>query len=146
MDLSFYPGKKSKVIGLMMASPEEFQTYAGALLDVPEGCQLITRIRSVQVGKNPADKRREILIGASPIGQPLALEGEDESSVKPLAAPPVPRALDIPQSVHDAGDADLEVIAARNGVKVTEQWRRRGRPLREADVARAMADKKTAGE
>lgn len=139
MDINFYQGGKSKVIGMMLASPEEFQTYAAALADLPEGCVLAVRIRSVQVGKSPTEKRREILIGAAPIGQALTLEGED---AKPLPPAPVPRALEIPQNVHDAKDPELEVMAATNGVKVTEAWRKRTRPLREADVAKAIHERK----
>ncbi len=139
MDLNFYPGKKGKVMGLLMASPEEFQTYAAALMDVPEGCVLTARIRSVQVGKGSAEKRREILIGAATIGEPLALDGEQAKALPPS---PAPKALEIPQGVHDAKDDALEVMAARNGCKVTDAWRRRSRSMREADVAKAMSEKR----
>jgi hypothetical protein len=139
MDLNFYQGEKGKVIGLVTASPEEFQTYAAAFLEVPEGCALQTRVRTVKVGKTSAETRREILIGAAPVGKPLAIAGDDKH---PLPAPAVPRALEIPQNVKLATDANLEVMAATNGVEVTAAWRRRSRPLREADVAKAMVERK----
>ena len=133
MDINFYNGEMGKVLGILAASPEEFQTYAAPLVEVPEGCVLTVRTRMVK-------GRQEILIGAAPVGKPLRFHGDDDP--KPLPAPKPPTALEIPHNVKLATDANLEVMAARNGVNVTEAWRKRARTLREADVAKAMKEKK----
>lgn len=141
MDINFYSGEKGKIMGLMGASPEELQNYIAALMEVPDGCQLTTRTRMVQVGKNVNEKRREILIGAAEVGKPLLIDGEVQGHDKPLPVAQTPKAMEIRQGITDAKDEDLEVMAARNNVKVTDGWKKRGRNLRNADVERAMRDR-----
>jgi hypothetical protein len=133
MDVNFYDGPKGKVIGLTTASPEELQTYSPPFVEIPDGCQLTARVRTTKQG------RREILIGAAEVGKALVFEGESDRPLPPTAPT---RALEIPQSVKDAKDDDLEVMAAANGVKVNAAWQKRPRPVREADVAAAMAKRK----
>lgn len=138
MDIAFYTGPKGKIIGISPASPEELQVYSTPFMDIPEGCQLAARVR-----KHPTAKgRMEILIGAAETGKPLALEGEDKGEDKPLPPAPVPRALEVRPGLKSANDADLELMAVHNGIRVTEQWKRRARPMREADVEKAMRERK----
>lgn len=134
MDINFYKSAHGgKIMGVTCASPEEFQSYSAPLTEVPEGSHLVTRVRTTKQG------RREILVGSAPVGEKLALDGEDAG---PLPAPKTAAALVIPESVRMIGDADLETMAVRNGVTVTDAWRKRSKNLRQADVAKAMADRK----
>lgn len=126
-----------KAMGLETFSPEECQIYERALaVEVPEGSQLVVRKRRLPSG------RAELVIGVTKIGHPLALVGESVGTKSAAPAPPVQRGLEIPENVSKASDADLEVMAATNGVTIDDKWRKRNRALRNADVARAMVNRK----
>lgn len=120
------------------ASPEELQHYMNALVvDIPPGHTL-----RVVTGVSK-QKRPTLTLGLVKLDEPMTLATDQHG--KPIAEPPpqVPRAMEVRQTIKDAKDADLELMAARAGITVTEAWRKRTRVLREADVEKGM--RKTAG-
>lgn len=129
-----------KALGFETFSPEEAQEYEKALaVDIPEGSRLVVRRRNM-----PKTGRTELIIGVTQIGEPLVLEGEQAGDPQPNPPAPVMRALDIPPNVVKASDAELEVMAATNGITVDDKWRRKNRAIRNSDVARRLKEKKEA--
>ncbi len=137
MDINFYQGPDGlEMIEFAAASPEELQQYARALSpDLPEGMYRDVRKSSKEVREQGGIRKVPTLVlGAAKIGERLRLPTE----AKAMPQDPIPKAVEIPQSVKDADDKHLEVMAAKNGVEVTEDWRKRNRPFRMASVAKAM--------
>lgn len=137
MDLNFYKLEDgTELMEFAFASPEELQQYASALaLDMPEGMHRDLRRSSKEVrGQNGMIKIPTLVLGRAKIGERVRLPGES----KPVPQEPIPKALEIPQSVLNADDAHLETIAAKNGVEVNDGWRKKNRQFRMASAAKAM--------
>jgi hypothetical protein len=129
-----------KALGFECFSPEEAQHYEKALaVDVPEGSQLIVRRRRAKSG------RIELLVGVTKLGQPLRLRNEAQGGDQPNPAPKPPKSLEIPNSVREASEAALDVMAARHGIDTSAPgWKKANRSLRNAEVATRMAMNKKA--
>lgn len=138
MDLSFLKlPDGTEVLEFAFASPEEMQQYSRALCaDLPEGQYRDLRQSSKEV-REQAKMRKipTLVLGAAKIGERLQLPNE----TKVMPQDPIQEALKIPQSVINADDAHLEIMAAKNGVEVTPEWKRKNRQFRMATVAKAMA-------
>jgi hypothetical protein len=143
MFVNFYnaPNGSHKDVEFVFESPEEYQLWCRSFPnELPTGQVMAPPAHGIKTIQTRYGKRAQpyIRLGVRNAGEEIEIQPGD----KPLKPPVVKGLAPVPQGVKSASDEQLEVIAARAGVRVTEQWRKRNRALRESDVTSAMEAKK----
>jgi hypothetical protein len=138
MERQFFKSGDYQILKIIAASPEEGQQHDGVHPDSgdwPQGYHL-------DVVKRIEDRRIVHYIGLARVGERLAIPGDKD---KPLVATPPKRVPDMPAVVKkqdketaEQHAARLEVMAARNGIEVNDNWRKRPLVARQMDVSEAM--------
>jgi hypothetical protein len=152
MERSFYKilGGQHTAMKIVASSPEEHQTDRKCLSsEIPAGMYLDVREGVDGIGAN---RRPFVMVGLAKIGERLKLDDEESGPVQAEKPAQIPAALEIPKAVQDATDAQLEVMAARNGClkdgegrDISAQFRSKPKRLRQAIIAEAMKKQNLVG-
>lgn len=135
---------------IIASSPEEHQQDMKCLTDdIPPGYYLDVRRGShvITPARGPKIVRPYVMVGLAKVGERLQLENEDS---KPIPQKQ-PKHIEIPSVVKKGENEEesawlkrLETMAAKNGIPVTDVWRKRSPQLKQADIAAALV-KQNAG-